>query len=56
VTRAYLVVDQEESVPGRMIMGRAASILMTKDEIRTELGWSDEMVRRLLQLPAAPAS
>jgi len=56
VTRAYLVVDQEESVPGRMIMGRAASILMTKDEICTELGWSDEMVRRLLQIPDAPAS
>ena len=37
-------------------MGRAASILMTMDEIRTELGWSDEMVRRLLQIPDAPAS
>jgi hypothetical protein len=50
-------VDQKESVPGRrMIMGRAAPILMTRDEIRTELGWSDEMVRRLLQIPDAPAS
>jgi hypothetical protein len=39
-----------------MIMGRAAPILMTRDEIRTELGWSDEMVRRLLQIPDAPAS
>jgi hypothetical protein len=37
-------------------MGRAASILMTSDEIRTELGWSDEMVRRLLPIPDAPAS
>lgn len=37
-------------------MGRAASILMTADEIRAELGWSDDMVRRLLQIPDAPAS
>ena len=37
-------------------MGRAASILMTKDEICAELGWSDEMVSRLLQIPDAPAS
>jgi hypothetical protein len=35
---------------------RAAPILMTGDEICTELGWSDEMVRRLLQIPDAPAS
>jgi hypothetical protein len=56
VTRAYLVVDLEESVPGRMIMGRPASILMTGDEICTELGWSDEMVCRLLPTPDAPAS
>jgi hypothetical protein len=39
-----------------MIMGRAAPILMTGDEIRTEFGWSDEMVRLLLQIPDAPAS
>src|ERR1700733_4152887 len=37
-------------------MSRAASILMTTDEIRAELGWSDEMVRRLLRIPDAPAS
>ena len=37
-------------------MSRAASILMTGDEIRAEMGWSDEMVRRLLQIPDAPAS
>jgi hypothetical protein len=29
---------------------------MTGDEICTELGWSDEMVRRLLQIADAPAS
>jgi hypothetical protein len=29
---------------------------MTRDEIRTELGWSDDMVRCLLQIPDAPAS
>jgi hypothetical protein len=56
VTSAYFVVDQEERVLGRMTMGRAASILMTSDEIRTDLDWSDEMVRRLLQIPDAPAS
>ena len=37
-------------------MSRAASILMTRDEIRTELGWSEDMIRRLLQIPDAPAS
>ena len=37
-------------------MSSAASILMTGDEIRAEMGWSDEMVRRLLQIPDAPAS
>jgi hypothetical protein len=37
-------------------MSRAASILMTSDEIRAELDWSDEMVRRLLPIPDAPAS
>jgi hypothetical protein len=37
-------------------MSRAASILMTTDEIRAELGWSDDMVRRLLRVPDAPAS
>ena len=37
-------------------MGRAPPILMTRNEIRTELGWSDKMVRRLLQIPDAPAS
>jgi hypothetical protein len=37
-------------------MSRAASILMTTDEIRAELGWSDDMVRRLLRIPDAPAS
>jgi hypothetical protein len=37
-------------------MSRAASILMTRDEIRAELGWSDDMVRRLLRIPDAPAS
>jgi hypothetical protein len=29
---------------------------MTTDEIREELGWSDDMVRRLLRIPDAPAS
>jgi hypothetical protein len=29
---------------------------MTADEIRAELGWSDDMVRRLLRIPDAPAS
>jgi hypothetical protein len=29
---------------------------MTMDEIREELGWSDDMVRRLLRIPDAPAS
>jgi hypothetical protein len=37
-------------------MSRARSILMTKDEICTELGWSDDMVRHLLQSPDASAS
>ena len=37
-------------------MSSAASILMTGDEIHAEMGWSDEMVRRLLQIPDAPAS
>ncbi len=37
-------------------MSRAASILMTRDEIRAEFGWSDDMVRRLLLIPDAPAS
>jgi hypothetical protein len=37
-------------------MGRAPSILMTADEIRAELDWSDDMVRRLLRIPDAPAS
>jgi hypothetical protein len=37
-------------------MGKAAPILMTSDEIRTDLGWSDEMVRSLLPIPDAPAS
>ena len=37
-------------------MSRATSILMTMDEIREELGWSDDMVRRLLRIPDAPAS
>ena len=37
-------------------MSRAASILMTADEIRAELGWSDDMVRRLLRIPDAPSS
>jgi hypothetical protein len=34
-------------------MSRATSILMTMDEIREELGWSDDMVRRLLRIPDA---
>jgi hypothetical protein len=37
-------------------MSRAASTLMTADEIRAELGWSDDMVRRLLRIPDAAAS
>ena len=37
-------------------MSRAASILMTTNEIRAELGWSDDMVHRLLRIPDAPAS
>jgi hypothetical protein len=37
-------------------MRRAASILMTRDEICAELGWSDDMVRRLLRIPDAQAS
>jgi hypothetical protein len=37
-------------------MSRAASILMTGDEIRAELDWSDEMVSRLLPIADAPAS
>ena len=37
-------------------MCRARSILMTTDEIRAELGWSNDMVRRLLRIPDAPAS
>jgi hypothetical protein len=37
-------------------MSRAASILMTTNEIQAELGWSDDMVRRLLRIPDAPAS
>jgi hypothetical protein len=37
-------------------MSRATSILMTMDEIREELGWSDDMVHRLLRIPDAPAS
>jgi hypothetical protein len=46
----------KRKVLGRMIERRAASILMTKDEICADLDWSDEMVRRLLQIPDAPAS
>ena len=30
--------------------------LITSEEIRTELGWSDHMVRSLLPVPDAPAS
>jgi hypothetical protein len=37
-------------------MCRAPSILMAADEIRAELGWSDDMVRRLLRIPDAPGS
>jgi hypothetical protein len=37
-------------------MSRMAPVLMTTDEIRAELGWSDDMVRRLLRIPDAPAS
>ena len=37
-------------------MSRTTSILMTIDEIREELGWSNDMVRRLLRIPDAPAS
>jgi hypothetical protein len=37
-------------------MSRATSVLMTVDEIREELGWSDDMIRCLLQIPDAPAS
>jgi hypothetical protein len=37
-------------------MSRATSTLMTGDEIRTELEWSDDMIRCLLQIPDAPAS
>jgi hypothetical protein len=37
-------------------MSRAASVLMTRDEIRAEFGWSDDMVRRLLRIPDAPTS
>jgi hypothetical protein len=37
-------------------MSRATSTLMTGDEIRTELGWSDDMIYRLLPIPDAPAS
>jgi hypothetical protein len=37
-------------------VGRAESSLMTADEIRAELGWSDDMVRRFLRIPDAPAS
>jgi hypothetical protein len=37
-------------------MRRATCTLMTGDEIRTELGWSDDMIRCLLQIPDAPAS
>jgi hypothetical protein len=37
-------------------MIKATSILMTRDEIRAEMGWSDDMVRRLLRIPDAPAS
>ena len=37
-------------------MSKAASVLMTADEIRAELGWSEDMVRRLLRIPDTQAS
>ena len=35
-------------------MSGAPSILMTADEIRAELGWSNDMVRRLLRFQMLP--
>jgi hypothetical protein len=32
----------------------ATVTLMTKAEIQTELGWSDDMIRSLLQIPDSP--
>ena len=37
-------------------MSRATSILMTREEICAEFGWSDDMIHRLLRVPDAPAS
>jgi hypothetical protein len=37
-------------------MSNGTSILMTRDEIRAEMGWSDDMVRRLLRIPDTPPS
>ena len=28
--------------------------MMTREDIRTELGWSDDMIRSLLQIPDSP--
>ena len=28
--------------------------MMTREDIRTELGWSDELIRSLLQIPDSP--
>jgi hypothetical protein len=53
-------VQRSEVVPHRFAMrrlvSRATSILMTLDEIREELGWSDDMVRRYLRIPDVPTS
>ena len=53
ITTAF---EAQVSQVSSLMMGRATSTLMTRDEIRTEFGWSDDMIRRLLQISDAPAS
>jgi hypothetical protein len=44
-------VEGEEKVHARVIMSTPKMTMMTRAEIRTELGWTDSMIHSLLQLP-----
>ena len=42
---------KEERVQGRIIMSTPKMTMMTREDIRTELGWTDDMIHSLLQTP-----
>jgi hypothetical protein len=48
------VSEVRGKVQGRIIMSPARITMMSEEDIESEFGWSDDMIRSLLQNPASP--